>query len=358
MNSAAYFRQIEGLASIVGEPRNGYFDRPLGSGDCYTCGMMNRAFATASVLASLTAGCATDAERAAVVSAAHGTRVDLGMQAAPKIAALGYEAKKPSARPFPFPFVEVKVGTETTRFLVDTGAAVHSIDAAVIKNAQLVAPVKLAAVTLDGWGALPDQPVAVVELPATIRAHGIGGVLSPQLLAKGLPAGQALAFDLVRGQLRAQPRSAAWANVEELGIALTAGAAKLCSADASGIFPSQLFTVDATVDGEATKMVVDSGASRTFFTGSSKAGAKAAARPLIGRSSAQSSMIEVPVALRGGVPITIGAWSNPTEVGLAPGEKDAHCGHEGHLGMDVLQRCAVAYAGDDAVLGCRPTATR
>ena len=46
------------------------------------------------------------------------------------------------------------------------------------------------------------------------------------------------------------------------------------------------------------------------------------------------------------------------KAGLAPGEKDAHCGHEGHLGMDVLQRCAVAYAGDDAVLGCRPTATR
>jgi len=317
-----------------------------------------------SVLASIVvpaialSGCATDAERAAVVSAAHGTRVDLGMQAPPRAAALAYEAKKPSARPFPFPFVEVKVGAETTRFLVDTGATAHSIDAAVVRNAQLVTPVRLASVTLEGWGTLPDQPMAVVELSPTIRAHGIGGVLSPQLLAKGLGPGQALAFDMVRGQLRAQPRSAAWANVEELGIALTTGASKLCSTDVSGVAAAQLFTVDSVVDGEATTMVIDSGASRTFFTEGSRAGAKAAARPLIGRSTAQSGLAEVPVALRGGVPLTIGAWSNPSDVGLAPGEKDARCGHEGHLGMDVLQRCAVAYAGDEAILGCRPTASR
>ena len=310
------------------------------------------------VLPVAVAACATDAERASVVSAAHGTRVDLGMQAPPRVAALAYEAKKPSGRPFPFPFVEVKVGAETTRLLVDSGATVHSIDAAVIKNAQLVAPVKLTSVTLEGWGAMPDQPVAVVELPATIRAHGIGGVLSPQLLARGLGPGQALAFDMVRGQLRAQPRSAAWANVEELGIALTRGSAKLCSADASGIFPSQLFTVDATVDGEATKVVVDSGASRSFFTEGSSAGAKAAARPLMGRSTAQIALAEVPMTLRGGVPITIGAWSNPTEVGLTPGDKNVPCGHDGHLGMDVLQRCAIAYAADEAVLGCRPLASR
>ncbi|HSO40048.1 MAG TPA: hypothetical protein VLT33_46290 [Labilithrix sp.] len=305
-----------------------------------------------------TSGCATDAERAAVMSAAHGTRVDLGMQAPPRTAVLQFEAKKPSSRPFPFPFVEVKVGAETTRFLVDTAATVHSVDAAVVKNAQLVAPVKLASITLEGWGALPDQPVAVVELPATIRAHGIGGVLSPQLLAKGLGPGQALAVDLVRAQLRAQPRSAAWANVEDLGIMLTTGAQRLCSADASGVFPGQLLTVDGVVDGEATRIVGDSGASRSFFVEGSKAGAKAAARPLAGHSSAQSALAELPVALRAGVPLTVGAWSQTADVGIAAGERDPHCGHEGHLGMDVLQRCAIAIAGDEAVLGCRPAIGR
>lgn len=326
----------------------------------YTFGMRTRAFAWACVFAAIAAsagGCATDAERAAVVSAAHGTRVDLGMQAPPRTAILQYEAKKPGSRPFPFPFVEIKVGAETTRFLVDSGATVHSIDSAIVKNAQLVAPVKLTAMTLEGWGAMPDQPVAVVELPSTIRAHGIGGVLSPQLLAKSVGPGQAFAFDLVRGQLRVQPRSAAWASVEELGTALSGGQ-KLCNADASGIFPAQLLTVAANVDGEATTLAVDTGASRTYLMEGSRSGAKAATRPLIGRSAAQSALVELPVALHGGVPITIGAWSNPTEVGLTPGEKDAHCGHEGHLGMDVLQRCAIAFASDEAVLGCRPIATR
>ena len=118
--------------------------------------------------------------------------------------AIAFEAKKPGAKPFPFPLVEGRVGDQPTRFIIDTGATVHAIDTTVAAAANITAPGKASLITLEGWGALPEHAVAVRELPATIRAHGIGGIIAPQLLSE---AGQAVVLDLVNHQMRMRPRN-------------------------------------------------------------------------------------------------------------------------------------------------------
>jgi hypothetical protein len=264
-------------------------------------------------------------------------------------AELLFEAKKPGSKPFPFPFVEVKVGQQSTRFLVDTGASTHAIDSAVLKAAQLAEPVPPSAIAIEGWGALVDHPIAVVELPSSIRAHGIGGLLSPALLAE---PGRAVLLDLAKHQLRLVPRSTAWSQVEDFGTLLTPPSHHLCPVDTAGV-RGLLITVDGTVDGEPTKLAVDTGTSRSLALEGSKAGARAATHPVLGRSVAQSAAADLPVTLHGGVPIVVGAWSSPTDIGLNPGERHPQCGHEGRVGMDVLQFCAVAVTAEEAVVGCR-----
>ncbi|MDB4942384.1 MAG: hypothetical protein JWP97_1918 [Labilithrix sp.] len=301
------------------------------------------------MLAMLVA-CATDAERAAVVSAVHKGRVDTGIDAAPRRAMLQFEARKAGTRPFPLPFLDVKVGSETVRFLVDTTAAGHSIDATVARTAGLAPPVKGSSLTIEGWGALGDQAVTIADFPQAMRAHGIGGVIAPQLLAKALAPGQAIALDFVRGELRAQPRTAAWASAEELGLALTTSSGRFC-ADGT-------IALEATVDGEATKLAVDTSGARTFVMQGSKAGARVAARPATGRSVSTAGLVELAIDIHGSVPFTIGSWSSTGEIGTAVTEKDAACGTEGRLGMDVLSRCALAMTGQELVLGCRQPVAR
>jgi Aspartyl protease len=253
-----------------------------------------------------------------------------------------YEAKKPGTKPFHFAFVEAKIGEQSARFLVDTGANVHAIDSSLVKNAQIAEPVRASTIVIQGWGALPDHAVAVVELPASIRAHGISGILSPQLLVE---PGRAVVVDLVKMQMRLVPRSTAWSQVEDLGTLLTPPSQHLC--------PGLLVAVDGTVDGEPTKVAIDTGTSRTVVLEGSKGGARASTHPVLGRSIAQSSMADLPVSIYGGVPVALGAWSSTTDVGVTPGQPHPQCGHEGRVGMDVLQHCAVAIMGDEVVVGCR-----
>ena len=271
-----------------------------------------------------------------------------GQRSAPLL----FEAKKAGAKPFPFPFVEVKIGETTTRFLVDTGAAVHAIDSEALKAAQLAAPPHAASIEIPGWGPLVDHAVTVVELPASIRAHGIGGILSPQLLAE---AGKAVVLDLANAQLRLLPRSTAWSQIEDLGTRLTPPAHHFCAADSAGV-PGLLIALDGAVDGEATKLAIDTGASRTLVREGSRGGARVATHPVLGRSIALSSMADLPASIHGGVPLVVGGLSQTADIGLTPGAPHPQCGYEGRIGMDVLRLCAVAMTADEVLVACRPSA--
>lgn len=303
-----------------------------------------------ALVLSVVLGCSACGEEPAARSAADATRGAAGGPAAgQRSVALSFEAKKQGSKPFPFAFVEGKIGDQSTRFLIDTGASAHGIDATLAQAAHVAAPVKASAIAIEGWGALAEHGVAVVELPASIRAHGIGGILSPQLLAQ---PGQAVVLDLVKMQMRELAKSAAWSQVDDLGAALTPQAQRFCPAEAGGI-PGLLVAVDGTVDGEPTRFAIDTGASRSLLLEGSKGGAKAAGHPVLGRSVASSAMADVPASIHGGVPVALGAWATTLDFGVTPGERNAQCAYEGRIGMDVLQHCAIAMTTDDVRVACR-----
>ena len=265
---------------------------------------------------------------------------------------LSFEAKKTGAKPFPFAFVDGKVGDQPTRFIIDTGAGVHVIDSAVASAAKLAAPVNASTMSIDGWGALVAHPVSVRELPASIRAHGIGGVIAPQLLAE---AGQAVVIDLLNHQMRLSPKSTAWSAMDDLGVLLTpSGQRKPCaSTDADGVAGIAL-GVEAFVDGEAVHLAIDTGASRSLLNEGSKGGAKASVHPVLGRTVAASASAEVATSLYGGVPFAIGGWKSTVDVGVTTPHPQPQCGAEGRIGMDVLHDCALAMTTDEFVVACRP----
>lgn len=312
----------------------------------------------AAVVVLVLAAVACGGEEPGARSAAEGAKAGAGAGGpvgGQRSIELLFEAKKPGSKPFPFPFLEVKVGEHAARFLVDSGASVHAIDSALVKAAQLTEPVRSSAIVIPGWASLPDHAVVVVELPSSIRAHGFSGILSPQLLAEpggaGRP-GQAVVVDLVKMQMRLVPRSTAWSQVQDLGTLLTAPGQRLCPVDSAGV-PGLLVALDGTIDGEPAKLAIDTGTSRSLILEGSKGGARAATHPVLGRSIAHSSMADLPVSIHGGVPLVVGAWSQTADVGVSPGERHAQCGHEARIGMDVLQHCAVAMTADEVVVGCR-----
>jgi len=264
---------------------------------------------------------------------------------------IAFEAKKAGSRAFVFPLVEGKINGQPTRFILDTGAGAHALDSAAAAAAQLGSPAKASSISIDGWGALPEHAVAVRDLPAAVRAHGIGGIIAPQLLVES--ADQTVVVDLLNLQLRMLPKSTAATALADLGPSLSGGSGqKLCPDDVDGI-PGLGLVVDATVDGEPTRLALDTGASRSILVEGSKAAARALLHPVLGRSVAVGASADVATSIYGGVPFTAGAWTSTVDVGVGVPHRSPPCGAFGRLGMDVLQQCAVAISQGDMLVSCR-----
>jgi predicted aspartyl protease len=266
--------------------------------------------------------------------------------------AVSFEAKRPGGKALPFAFVEGRVAGQPTRFVLDTGATAHVIDASLALASNVATSPRGSHLAIDGWGALPAATVLVRELSPTLRAHGIGGIVAPQLLVE---SEEAVVLDLVNRQLQKRPRSAAWSELSELGPALTAASAKPCRTEVDGA-PRTALVVDAALDGVATRLALDTGASRTVVVEGASPAGPIAARPVLGRTVAAMASGDLATTLHGGVPLAAGAWSATADVGLAPRERPALCGEEGRLGLDVLQRCALAFTEGEFLVACRAPA--
>ena len=106
------------------------------------------------------------------------------------------------------------------------------------------------------------------------------------------------------------------------------------------------------------RVSIDTGASRTLFVEGSKAGTRAAGHPVLGRSVVVGTGGDVATSIYGGVPVSVGAWSSTVDVGLFAGARHPQCGHEGRLGIDVLQQCAIAMTAEEFLVACRALASR
>jgi hypothetical protein len=263
---------------------------------------------------------------------------------------IAFEAKKTGSRAFVFPLVEGKVNGQPTRFILDTGAGAHALDTAFAAAAQVGSTPKASSISIDGWGALPEHALVVRELSANIRAHGIGGIIAPQLLVES--PDQTVVVDLANLQLRMLPRSTAAAAMGDLGPSLSGAGRKLCPDDRDGI-PGLGLALDGTVDGEPTPLAVDTGASRTILVEGSKAAARALLHPVLGRTVSAGASADVTTSIYGGVPFTVGAWTSTVDVGVGVPQRTPPCGASGRLGMDVLQQCAVAISEGEVRVSCR-----
>ncbi len=273
-----------------------------------------------------------------------------GAAAFRKTAALVFEAKGHGKKPFPFALVAGRIGDQPTHFIVDTGASAHAIDASIASAGKVGSPAKTSAISLDEWGGIAERPLAVVDLPPRFKEHGIGGIIAPQLLAEG---GNAVVVDLINRQLRLRPKSTAWSEMADVGAILTPPEQrKFCAVDSGGT-AGLVLAVDGTMDGEPTRLAIDTGAGRTRMMEGSKGGAKAATHAVLGRSMAIGAANDVAASIHGGVPIAVGAWATTVDVAVAPGERHSQCGYEGRIGMDVLSECALALAPDEFMLACR-----
>jgi predicted aspartyl protease len=274
--------------------------------------------------------------------------------------ATGSRGRTPIERVGPtgrIPLVHVTVAGRAARFLLDTGAYDHILEgwfahelqdaeasgksAAVMDHAnRKVAMDAYSEVSfaLDGWGPLGNiRPLATRDPTMGPVTLGIGGILSPQKLARGV----AVVLDFPAGEMRtadlAGATALAGAHHTSLGTAIRCGTHYL---------------VAATVEGKEARLLVDTGASGTDLKGSSPAG-----RALAGRSGIARDLNTVGGAVGARVipdaKLVVGQLVARLDVQLVDDRAFAsRCGSDGVVGMDVLASCVVVIEPNAMRIGC------
>jgi len=268
-------------------------------------------------------------------------------------------------RTFPSPLVRGRVGALPAILVIDTGAQVSTIDAAIARAAGLPLesasaghdptgqPVRLErsdrpSLVIDGWGALPEQRVAVVALPEPLRRLGVGAIVSPQAL---VGPSEAVVIDVPRRELERTSLRAATAALASRGVELVPVASHLCR-EQTGEFERRVLVAPATVAGRSSVLELDTGASGCFVISESEAGRSVSARG--GGESGTRVGAAGPIEVRTypDVPVAMGAVRATTSLSVTRGARDAACGYEGRLGMDVLRHCVIVVNREQVFARC------
>ena len=202
----------------------------------------------------------------------------------PRRATLKFEL---NGRHFPLPLVHATVAGEPVWLIVDTGANSHVIAGWVAKRAGLAMrplgdigsdhagravtayTVEHPNVVIDEWGPLADGPMLVMDVPDPISRTGIGGFVSPQMLAA---AGEGVLLDLPAHEMKTAPWDDGVRQVREhAGRDVAPAGVRLCE-DTSSSIRGLLYVLSASVDGHGVDLLLDTGAHRTDVLTTSKAG--------------------------------------------------------------------------------------
>jgi len=257
-------------------------------------------------------------------------------------------------RRFPSPLARGSVAGRPTVFVIDTGAQVSVVSTTVAREAGLESVAAEDAqdpsgnkvetrrtenprIALDGLGALPDRPTAVVTLPPILERLGIGGIVSPQALAD---RDRTVILDLPHGELRVVPANASQPSTR--GGALAMPEANLCRYEQSG-FSARALTLPAKVEGIDVTLEVDTGASGSFVVAEGAPGRLLGARTDAAQGKAVSAGTTATTETRRleGVRVQFGSVDTKGPVLVVPGARDEHCGYEGRLGIDRLRACVL-----------------
>jgi predicted aspartyl protease len=243
--------------------------------------------------------------------------------------------------------------------LVDTGANSHVIASWVARKVGLpmralgdvgsdhtgravsAYTVEHPGVVLDEWGALPDAPMLVTDVPEPIERIGIGAFVSPQWLAA---AGEAVVLDFGAREMRSASLDEASAALDATpGHDIAPHGARLCRDEAS-VIKGLAFVLPASVDGHGVDLLVDTGAHRTDLLTTSRAGKLLAGRATPSREQMYAASGLVKTSLVRAAALRIGDWSLTADIDLVPGVADPVCPRDGVVSMDALQACTLVLS--------------
>jgi predicted aspartyl protease len=255
------------------------------------------------------------------------------------------------------PLVHGTIAGKPTLLLLDTGAYDHLLEgwfaaelmdasasgkvAAVVDHANrrvamdAWSPVSLA---LDGWGPLGTiRPLATRDQTPGPKAFGVGGILSPQRLARDGP----VVIDFTAGEMAGEDEVRAAARLAARRVSL--GTAVRCG---------NTYAMAATVEGKDARLVVDTGAFATDLKASSAPG-----RALAGRSSVSRDVYAIGGAvttrLIADAKVTLGSMSEKLDVAIVNDRGGgARCAGDGVVGMDVLGRCVLVIEATRMRVAC------
>lgn len=267
-------------------------------------------------------------------------------------------------RTFPSPLVRGSVNGKPTTIVVDTGAQVSVIDAALAADAKLEIGAPLDGhdpsgttvamrrterprLAIDGLGPLAERPTAVAALPPIFARLGVGAILSPQTLAESR---RSVVMDLARRELRVTDLAPSHDSTSEAR-RRDLSVVDVCHFQESGM-DAKALVVKATIDGTTALFEVDTGASGTFVVAESDVGRKLGARPDASRAQAMGAAGPIDVIRVGRAPAKAGSVALDGPITVMPGEKDGRCGYEGRLGIDRLRSCTLVIGESTASGTC------
>lgn len=270
-----------------------------------------------------------------------------------------------AGEPFPYPLVRARVRGVETSLIVDTGASHTVLDVWLLEQlgvelvpseqpgeghaGEQVSTMQARSphLEIERWGPVPGDVLAV-RLPPLFRTLGLGGVVSPQSLAT---RGTAVILDLAAGSLGLVPLDEGLRQGEEASL----GPARACRV--GGEPAGAVYVVDAAIEGQRARLIVDSGAARTDVLVGSAAG-----RTLRRRATGGEASYTVSGRVEGrrveGVALDVGRVTATLDLGLMAGRPSGACPRDGHLGLDVLRRCVLVLAPDHLGARCADQASR
>jgi Aspartyl protease len=265
---------------------------------------------------------------------------------------------------FPSPLARLRIGDHEAAFIIDTGASVSTFAAWFAEEADLgihestatavgstganskLRTTSAVSAVLENGIPIHFQQAIVVDFPPIFKANRLGGLLSPQLFA---PKGRAAVLDLREPNLRFKSFDAA---VSELGLTrMDATEEPHVCINHESQFINRLYQAQIFAAGSTAAMLVDTGATRTLITATSR----------IGQSIAQQSTEEQHSQGVGGTVQTNRTVSDVrlSFVGqefplrsITIGASSTDCGPDGLLGMDVLKSCVLVLDTARAAARC------
>jgi hypothetical protein len=265
----------------------------------------------------------------------------------------------------PSPLVKGTVAGHATMMIVDTGAHIPVVSSWLAQDAGLPIgesfsghdaagrPVPMRrcdrpALVIEGWGAVADAPLAIVELPDAFRRIGVGAVVSPQALVTG---NDVVVLDLALGHMQLVPLAEAplaRRNADEFVLR----DAHQCSYDSNGAHGLGLVAT-VTIDGSDVSLDLDTGTNGITIGRTTELGKRLATRPKtnahgLGAAGDFDGLRVDDILVR------LGDFEMSTSVTLVVGAANAACGSSGRFGMDLLRGCVLVIGDKTLTATCHP----